>query len=228
MTPRMKSSICNVILLRMISEEYIFEIRTLLFPFLFLSERVVLRSMLGVSPRLPLTLQFSASVPWRSGGVCEKRTALLAIFVCTDFHAQRLQSKDEQKTGQRCKIANSLSPAMCWRISANFSLSRGTGDCQMRVNRSAIRFRSSRASTCGTGTFTICSQILSENCSCGTMLNCSTMSSVICGISLVDPLPAFLWNPTQHVHKPSPRKKNPPFAQCVPWSSVALVQTGAL
>ena len=65
MTPRMKSSICNVIRMRMISEEYIFEIRALLFPFLFLSERVALRSMLGVSPRLLFTLQLSASVPWR-------------------------------------------------------------------------------------------------------------------------------------------------------------------
>ena len=50
-----------------LGEEKAFVIRTLLFAFLLLSEEVALRSLLGVFSRLLLTLQFSASVPWRSG-----------------------------------------------------------------------------------------------------------------------------------------------------------------
>ena len=69
MMPRMKSSICNVIFMRMISffcEGCTFQIRTLLFAALFLSERIALRSMLRVFSRLHLTLELPVSVPRRS------------------------------------------------------------------------------------------------------------------------------------------------------------------
>ena len=45
-------------------EEYTFGIRTRVFAFPFLSEKVALRSLLAFSSRLLLTLQLSALVPW--------------------------------------------------------------------------------------------------------------------------------------------------------------------
>ena len=54
------------------------------------------------------------------------------------------------------------------------------------------------------GTSTICSQILSENCSHGTTLNSSTMSSIMCDKRhlhklLVDPLHACPWDRPHHL-----------------------------
>ena len=60
-----------------VCEEYTFGIRTLLFAFLFSSERIALHSMLKIAHRLLLTLQRFASVPWRSSRLLSQHMAFL-------------------------------------------------------------------------------------------------------------------------------------------------------
>ena len=67
------------------------------------------------------------------------------------------------------------------------------------ISRSVVRCRSSCATRCRTETSTICSQILSQNCSCGTILNSSTMSQL--HNLLADPLQhSFPWDQLHHLN----------------------------
>ena len=100
MMPRVKSSICNVILMRVIPpsvKNTPFVLETLLFPFLCLSERVAFRSVLRVSSRLLLTLQLSAWVPRRSVCVCVQCMALLVPLESqAAFWCQQIQLRWEE------------------------------------------------------------------------------------------------------------------------------------
>ena len=67
------------------------------------------------------------------------------------------------------------------------------------ISRSVVRCSSSCATRCGTGTSTICSQILAQFCSCGTILNSSTMSQL--HNLLADPLQhSFPWDQLHHLN----------------------------
>ena len=114
------------------------------------------------------------------------------LGVCKCVYALRVQALDNHETGRRSLLVRTqlvrrktlLSTSKTQNqlgLGLSSLLTKTQRHACLQQNREPFAAPRPAPQLVERETFTICSLILSENCSCGALLNSSTLSSVICG-----------------------------------------------